>query len=492
MPRALKPIRSRNRARLPVTLATYLLPIAGLFVILNLAPVRSPFVETEAPLALAARYAGHPLLTEATPPPITTTSVALASLAPRLVGTTEFEQRVLGLLAGILALALTVRLGQRLFSTRVGVIAAVLLFAGTAGRSILGTELSVQPFYLVAVLVAVAAIRNLAVSRISGIYAGIAIGVAVALVGPRAFWITGLAGIWLWRLRGLNLRSVATVLAVIGFSATGTAAVSAGILMLLRPGPIPPLLLTPFTTRTLIDVPLLVNGLLFALPALPIIALGILNRPRRWLWRGSPRFLGIWLLCSAAEFLFSGYWQSLYVALCFATALPCLWAIENAQRRQALFALSATAAVVVALVLFAPNYEAQRSQERWAARETGRFVRRNVDSAERVVAADPLRSRISYYARRPTLRWHSDTTGAKAYVVLPRTTITPVASNMALPREIRIEGDRTRILAEIGPYVIGRISDRPRTSDFKTGIKRKVRTALIKAQHSASGLGRNE
>jgi hypothetical protein len=487
------PIRARKRVRLPVTLATILVPLVGLFIILNVAPVRSPLTEAEAPLALAARYPDRTLLENAALPPVTATSVALVSIAPRLVGTSEFELRILGLFAGIAALALMVRLGERLFSTRVGIVAALLLFATPAGRSLLGTQLSIEPFYLITTFAALGATRGLAGSRSSGVYAGIAIGVAVALVGPRALWLAGVVGFWLWRLRGLNLRSALTVSCVVAFSAFATALLSAALLVVLRPGPLPPLLLWPFEASVPWDLQVLLLGLLFTTPIAPLAVLGALHRPASWRLSGSPRFLGIWLTFGLLEFVFSGHWAGLYTALCFAVAVPTVWAIENAPRRAAILALAGSAALAMALITLAPENSERRLQERWAARETGRFVRRTVPVGSTLLASDDLRGRIAYYARRTT-RPALDGVKSSAvhWEIVPRSAFATSGTDLPLPRTLRVEGEETRILAEIGPYVLSRVGTPPAPATEPTSAESEARTALIGDRHSGNAVTEHE
>lgn len=489
MAQLLIPIRPRKRVRLPVTLATILVPLVGLFVVLNVAPVRSPLTEAEAPLALAAHYPNRMLLDEAALQPATATSVALASIAPRLLGTSEFELRILGLFAGIAALALMIRLGEQLFSTRVGIVAALLIFATPTGRSLLGTQLSIDPFYLIATFAALGATRSLAVSRSSGVWAGIAIGIAIALAGPRALWLVGVVGLWLWRLRGLNLRSTLTVSIVVASSAFATALFSAALLVVLRTGPLPPLLLWPFHDGAVWDPARFLVGLLFLAPVLPLAMLGVRYRPARWRLRGSPRFLGIWLIFAFLEFVFSGHWTSLYVALSFGVAVPTVWAIENAPRRAAVLALAGSAVLAMGLIAMAPESSELHSRERWAARETGRFVRRTVPVGSTLLASDQLRGRIAYYAQRATRATHDGLEGTTVYwEIVPRDTLTANGTDLALPRNLEIEGQEHRILAEIGPYVLSRVGTPPASTAEPARTDAGAHTALIGSRHSVNAV----
>lgn len=490
MAQLLKPTRPRKRVRLPVTLATWLVPVLGLLVILNAAPVRSPLTESEAPLALAARY---PEKAEIFGPELlhlTTANVALASLAPGIVGSTEFELRLLGLAAGLAALGALVRLGERLFSTRVGVLAAVLLVVTPAGQKLLGAELSPTPFYIILTFIALAATRSLAVSRASGVHAGLAMGAAVALVGPRALWLLLSIGVWLWKLRGLTPRNLGTIVGAAVVGSVGTALLSAGFLTALRPGPLPPLLLAPFEDITPHDLRSAVLSLLYLLPATPIIALGVHNRPRNWLWRGSPRFLATWLLGAALEMLFSGHWQSLFAALTVTIAVPCIWAVENAARRTTLLGMSSAAVIALVLAMVAPGEGERQLRERWAARETARFVRRSVPADDPVFASDEIRGRIAYYARRTTRSESEDGFEGRAFIVSPRSRFTTSRAAMSLPRSMEIAGANTRILAEIGPYVLSRTGEvvPPGAAPPAVASPRSARTALIDGRTSANAM----
>ena len=139
------PAKRRRGPRLPLTLATFLVPLLGLFILLSIAPVRSPLGENEASLALAARHLGEPGLTHnIMESHLTATSVALTALGRTILGSSEFQLRILGLLAGIAAMSVLLRLGERLYSTRVGILTVILLFATASGRDLLGAQLSIE------------------------------------------------------------------------------------------------------------------------------------------------------------------------------------------------------------------------------------------------------------------------------------------------------------------------------------------------------------
>ena len=129
------------------------MPMLGLLVLIQAASLRSPLSEAEAPLAIAVRYPTRGLVDDV-PPQQSAGAIAVASVGLQVLGTSEFRLRTLGVVVGCAALGLVVWLGERLFSTRAGVVAAVVLMATEAGRSLLGTELGVEPFYLLVMLMA--------------------------------------------------------------------------------------------------------------------------------------------------------------------------------------------------------------------------------------------------------------------------------------------------------------------------------------------------
>ena len=127
-------------------------------------------------------------------------------------------------------------------------------------------------------------------------------------------------------------------------------------------------------------------------------------------------------------------------------------------------------------------------RERWAARETARFVRRSVPADMPVLASNEVRGRIAYNARRPTLLDRPDMVGEPAFLVSPRTRFTSSRAAMSLPRTIETGETRTRILAEIGPYVLSEqtANDAPDGSPTAVGPRPDTRAALINSRTSAN------
>ncbi|HAC81900.1 MAG TPA: hypothetical protein DCG06_16500 [Deltaproteobacteria bacterium] len=453
------PAKPRRGPRLPLTLATFLVPLIGLFVILNIAPVRSPLVESEASLALAVRHlSDHPASSMIAQGPLTTAGIALAAMGRSIVGSNEFQLRILGLLAGVAAMSVLLRLGERLYSTRVGILAVILLFATSSGRALLGAQLSVAPFYLLTSFLALRAIRVLAVSRLAGVYAGMAIGASFALVGYPALWLLLFTAIWLQRLRGLTFRNTMMLMAVTLISAAILSLLSVGILVAHGSQLQDALAMGIGGFPAAQDPVSFLLGLLVFLPLLPVVALGIAFRPADWQWQGSPRFIGIWLFCSLLEVIFTGQWSSLFVGLCVSIAVPCIWAIENVSRKNAFFALGVSVSILLVVLALSPGEIARRSHESWAARETGRFTRRLVPIDMPIRTTENVRHRIAYYGRRQTLPPVIADPTQTPYILLERTSLSQMARDVPLPRELILEGTPTRIVAEIGPYVIGKQS----------------------------------
>ena len=459
MAKLLIPAKPRRGPRLPLTLATFLVPLIGMFIILNIAPVRSPLGENEASLALAVRHLGdanfmnHPA--EASQ---TATSVALTALGRTIVGSSEFQLRIFGLLAGIAAMAVLLRLGERLYSTRVGILAVILLFATPSGRDLLGAQLSITPFYLLTSCLALRAIRVLAISRLAGLYAGMAIGASFALVGYPALWLLLFTAIWLRRLRGLTMRNSLQLMGVTAATAAGVWLLSVGTLIAYG-HPIGQAIESGLGgTRSHEPLGDVVPGLLVFLPLIPVVGLGISFRPSGWRWQGSPRFLAIWLSCSLLELVLTGQWSSMFVALCVAIAVPCIWAIENASRKNAALTFAVSVAVLLVVATLAPGQIAHRSHERWAARETSRYARRLVPIGVPIRTAPELRNRIAYYGRRQTLPPDTSDRTRTPYILLERASLTGMDQDVPLPRELVLENTPTRIVAEIGPYVLAKQS----------------------------------
>ena len=453
------PAKSRRGPRLPLTLATFLVPLIGLIVILNIAPVRSPLGESEANIALAARHLSeNSSAWSLAQTPLTATAVALVSIARSIMGSNEFQLRILGLLAGIVSMSVLLRLGERLYSTRVGILAVVLLFATPSGRGLLGAQLSVAPYYLLTTFLALRAIRVLAISRMAGVSAGVAIGASFALVGYPALWLLLFAALWLRRLRGLTFRNSLLLMSITLLTTATISMLAVGILVAYGSSLNAALAVGLGGIPAAQDPVAFLLGLLVFLPLLPVVALGVLVRPTNWQWQGSPRFVGLWMICALLEFLLAGQWSSLFVVLSVAISIPCIWAIENTSRKHATVTLAGCLVVLLGVFALGPGETARRSHESWAARETGRFARRLVPVEVPIRTASSVRNRIAYYGRRQTLPPDISNTTPTPYFLLERTSLTQMGRDVPLPRELLLEGIPTRIVAEIGPYVLGKQS----------------------------------
>jgi hypothetical protein len=441
------------RRGLRLTLAALLLPAIGIVVLTQADPVRRPLTEQEAALGVAMNPVAPPRESAASGFPEalpSASAVALARIGPTVLGGGELALRFAGLIAGALALGATVRLGERLFATRVGVIAAGLLLAVPAARALLGTRLTVDPFVLLPMLVSLAATRNLARAKVSLHYAGIGAGIAIAVAGGAALWLPALILIWLHRLRGLDLRSfgavvawtlgpaglaVAVAVALVGGNPIGDAASlwSAG------PG----------------QVSLASLGLGF-LPILPLAILGAWHLPPHWTQSESLGFIGWWTLTSGLSALLTGSIVGPTLALLLFVAALIAWAIDRAPR--ALSWSGALAAVVLFATLPRGPVTPGGSLELWAARETARFVKHVLPDDRRVAAAEGAAQRIAFYSRRDVaaLRSAGDLTRAD-YAVVDRAALRTLGGRLSMDRRLTVGPTSMWVLAQFGPWVVARI-----------------------------------
>lgn len=449
----LRPARPRRRNFLRLSIPVIALPMLGLLVLIQAASLRSPLSESEAPLAIAVRYPKRGL-SDAAPVQTSAAATAVASVGPSVLGTSEFRLRSLGVVVGCAALGLIVWLGERLFSTRAGVLAAVILIGTDAGRSLLGTEFGIEPFYLLAILMALGAIRNLSVDKASLIRAGIAGGTAIAFVGPSASWIPVMAVAWLRRLRGLNLRSFSIAVGTTLLAAVAVAALSA---LALGVAPLPvPTTLPPMRDSAIgfgLDT-------IQMIPILPLVLLGLWNIPKYWRRQGSPNFLWIWLVVASLAMLVFGAFAPLWVALAMTLAVVASWAIARAPRAH----ITAAVATCVALGIWLGSFESATGRfdvDRWAVREAGKFVRRNLDAGSVVAAPDTARSRLSYYATRSIAPLDSTSAELEGldYVVLDRRVVAPSSTTPGErpPRELELRGRRLQVVAEFGSWMLARV-----------------------------------
>ncbi len=429
------------------------LPMLGLLVLIQAASLRSPLSEAEAPLAIAVRYPTRGLA-ESAPVGTTAAATAAASIGPAVLGTTEFRLRSLGVMIGCAALGMVVWLGERLFSTRAGVLTAVILMATEAGRSLLGTEFGIEPFYLLAMLMALGAIRNLSSDKASLVRAGIAGGAAIALTGPSATWIPVMAIAWLRGLRGLTWRSFGIGVGTTIGTAAAAALVSAmalGVAPLPVPSAFPPA--TESIAGFLRDTPQLV-------PILPLVLLGLWNTPKHWQLQGSPTFLWMWLALAGAVMVIFGAFAPLWVASAMTLAVASSWAIARAPRVHVTTAIVACTALGIWLGAF-ESATREFDVDRWAVRETGKFLRRNLDATATIGAPDSARGRLSYYATRPISRLDADSAELQGldYVVLDRRVVDrgSLGPGTRPPRDLEIAGRRLQIVAEFGSWMLARV-----------------------------------
>lgn len=425
----------------------------GLLVLIQAASLRSPLAESEAPLAIAVRYPTRGLADAAA---VTdgAAATAVASIGSSVLGTSEFQLRSLGVVVGCAALGVLVWLGERLFSTRAGVLAAVILIGTEAGRSLLGTEFGVAPFYLLAMLLALGSIRNLSFDRASLVRAGLAGGAAIAFVGPSATWIPVMSIASLRSLRGLTWRSFSIAVGTTLAAAASIALVSG---LALGVAPLPALSVLPPVRDSIVGFGLDTTQMI---PILPLVLLGLRNVPKRWRRQGSPNFLRSWLVIATGALLLFGAFAPLWVALAMALAVVSSWAVARATRPQ----VTAAVATCTALGLWLGSFESSSGGfdiDRWAVRETGKFVRRNLDAGSKVGAPDAARSRLSYYATRSIAPLDAASAELEGldYVVLDRKVVDPgpSRSDTRLPRELELRGHRLRIVAEFGSWMLARV-----------------------------------
>ena len=384
-------MRRRKRGRIfsiPVVAA----PMLALLLLVQVTPLLSPLGEREAPLAIAARYAASGIGEGLGDAP--SAAAGLTALGSSLLGTGEARLRALGVLTGCAALGLLTWLGDRLFSVRAGVVAAVVFMITPFGRSALGTELSTGPLILLATLITVGAIRDIGLDRTRLIHAGVGSGIALAVAGIQATWLLLFALLWLHYLRGLNSRSCAIALGIPAATAIVIdllCSVSLGLAI------VPDVPRRPLPLR---GMETFVGVLPQLLPALPLAALGAMHSPKRWRRRRSVRFLVIWGILAVLALATTGAIEPLWLALCVTLGLLGQWALENAAKPRIAVAAAACALLVALTGSFEPK-PASFEVDRWAAREAGKFIRRNIPSDARIGSVDGVRARLTYYTRRP-------------------------------------------------------------------------------------------
>ncbi len=455
MAHQLEPTHVGRPPPLRLTLSSALVPLVGTAMVLALAPVRSPLNEREAAIALG--------------PAVEHASPVAAAYGAALVAAgrqDEFSLRIVGILAGALALAALIRLGNRLFSNRAGVFAALVLPATAAGRSILGGDLGVAPLEALATLAALAAIRSFGTTKRSRWHAAVATGVTAALAGPSGLWLVAMAGAWLWKLRGFNARSF---LPLVAWSVGLWLGLEVLAVLIVAPGTPLELAWLMHTTPSGLLPDQIVATALVLVVLLPALALGVRVRPPDWLSRGSPRFLGAWLALAVPVTLLGGSIVPLVLALCLVAGVILSWSLMRA-RRSSLRPITVVTALGIVLLNLAPRLDLGRRADldRWAVREAARFVRRNLLSTSELRVAPGARDRVHWYARRPLPALGA--TGSPVavadktiYAVLPRRSLTqdPEALRRPLPRTVEVGAEPQRVLAEFGPWAVLRSGPEP-------------------------------
>ena len=455
----LRPVRPRHQTRLRLTLATLLLPLIGIVVLARLDVSRRPLVEREAALALDLQ---RPRRADDDPGAAdhrdwSATTKAVVARMPRLVGNRELQLRLAGMLAGSLALGLLVRLGTRLFAPRVGIAVALLMLALPTGRRMLGIELGVEPFYLATMLAALLAVRRMAEARVAAVFAGLAAGLALAFAGVDGVWLPVMALAWLRVNQGLTLRSAGVVL--------GTTALSAGVALglgwllwgYLAGEP----LLPPVTSAlAYLDASLLrpAPAARELIPLLPLVVLGLWTMRSSWWQSVSFRFLLLWLVLAAATWALTGSGASAYVAILFLACALVLLAMEHARRLLSLPACGVALGLAVVLWQVSPTLTEAQQIDRWAVRETGRFVGKVIRQDRRVAASPGAARRFAYYGNRPvqTLTSATPPFADADYVILRRADYELLRKQSGRREKgaRRGQNDRLKRIAEFGSWVI--------------------------------------
>lgn len=456
MARRLTPILRQRRARFRLTWPTLVLPFLAVVLIARGERIRSPFSEREADLALAAQPARAAAPAAERPAAEwnwTPAVVAIAAAPARLLTTGERPMRLFGVLAGALALAMAVVLGERLFATRVGLLAAILLLVLPPGRTFLGSALGPDPFFLLAMLVALTAIRDFDASRRAGWVAGSASGFAIALAGSDAAWLPTFALAWLWANRGIEGRG----LVAIGAGTLAGAALATLLAQLVGPGAggralegllepqLGPLFRSPAATlRTLLALA-------------PIALLGVAHMPDGWQRNPSLRFLLGWLAIGLFAARTGCSALPAWVAALFLAASLAAWGFSRSGLGPSTGALAASLALAIAFAPTPIERAGAPSIERWAVRETGRFLRRVVPADRRVGAVAGVRRRLSYYGRRPIEHGPGDEASAAVdYAVIDGETFRRESARW----RHREESERPSMVAQFGPWIIIRTAGR--------------------------------
>jgi len=463
----LRPVRPRHQARRRLTLAALLLPLVAIVLLVRADGARRPLAEREAALAVELqrwrneqRHADPSTIATDAPVAWTAPTMAVVAGMPRLVGNRELQLRVGGMIAGALSLGVLVRLGTRLFAPRVGVGAAVLLLLLPSGRLLLGAELGSEPFYLLAMLIALLAIREMAETRRAAVLTGVAAGVAITIAGLDALWIPVLALAWLRVHQGLTPRSASVVLGTTLLAAA--ACLGTGWLVYGHGVGLPPLPPGGIAAHYL-DASLLrpAPAARELLPLLPLVLLGLWSMRSAW-WRSVGfRYVLLWLVCAAASWALSGSGAGVYVAVLLLAVSIALLALEHARIAVSLPACGVALGLAFVMWVGAARKSDAQALDRWAIREAGRFVGRVV-RADRQIAASPRAvRRFAFYGNRPVepLAAGGQPPARADYVILTRDDFQTLRAAHAEDEQPRRQAGerRPRRIAEFGNWVVARL-----------------------------------
>ena len=465
MRRRLVPIRPpHQRTRVRLSLAALLLPFCALVFLARMEPTRRPLDEREAALAIDLQRLrrGPEAIHSGTYGPWTPATLSVVAATPRLVGNRELQLRLPGILAGAASIGVLALLGRRLFAPRVGIAAALLMLAVPAARQLLGVGLGSEPFFVLATSVALLAVREMTQTRSAAVVASVACGVACAVAGRDALWLPLLALAWLRVHQGLTLRSAGVIVTV-------TAGV-AGLLVLAgwltfgrQAGQ--PMLPAGYAPLSYLDPTLIrarVTGVQL-LPLVPLVLVGVISMRRAW-WRSeSFRFLLLWLVFATGSWMLTGTAAGVLMALLMAAAAIALLALEHTRRLIAIPACAVALGIALGMWRSAPQASERMLLERWAVRETGRFVGRVIDAGRTVAADARAAQRLAYYGNRPidALPPGAAPTPEIDYVVVRRDDFHALRERRAAsPADATDRGSAAHLkrVAEFGGWVVARVS----------------------------------
>jgi hypothetical protein len=199
------------------------------------------------------------------------------------------------------------------------------------------------------------------------------------------------------------------------------------------------------------------------LPLVPLVLAGVLSMQRTWWSSESFRFLLLWVVLSTGSWIVTGTAAGALMALLMAAAAIALLAVEHTRRLIAIPACAIALGIGLGMWRATPQASDRQLLERWAIRETGRFVGRVID-AERTVAADVgAARRLAYYGNRriEALPRGSAPASDVDYVVVRRDEFQALRDPVAAtPGDAAHDGSPARLkrVAEFGGWVVARFS----------------------------------